>query len=64
MAIRFEFTVSDEEGDTLFDLVSTRIADAIEHSNNLDEEAATRAWWKGHAEYLQELRKKMSNSRV
>lgn len=63
MTIRFDFTVSDEEASTLFDLVSTAIADARFQALAAPQEPE-RDWHVRHAAYLEALRAKMHNRKL
>lgn len=63
MTVRFDFTVSDEEAETLFDLVSTAIADA-KFKTTWAPDLPERKWYEQHATYLEALRAKMHNRKV
>ena len=63
--LHFDFTVSDEEGQTIFDCINESISRSrilfleAKVSGNVDEEK----WHRKHIEYLEELRTKLTNER-
>jgi hypothetical protein len=63
--IKFEFEVSDEEGDTLFDLINQEIASCVEGQHAASRyNKETREWFKSRIVYLNALKDKMHNTRV
>ena len=66
MTVRFEFDLSDEEAQALFDIVD-RVADEARLKSDPDDNDlpwAVQAWWSGHLKFLQELKPKPLNTRV
>jgi L-rhamnose mutarotase len=60
--IRFDFTVSDEEAQTVFDCFETCIDRADNEALNSTGEMHN--WWSAHAKYLRRLREKLTNTGV
>lgn len=66
--VHFDFTVSDEEAQTIFEALQEFVSEATEKIGmlelNEDKQPNVLQWWKNHKEYVLNLMKKMENGRV
>ena len=60
--IHFNFTVTDEEAEIIFDIMQTEIARC--HHRKLTSTKEESDWLDKHIEYLTSLKKKMVNKRL
>lgn len=62
--IRFDFTVSDEDAQLLFDAIDVAIEMAETRARNGDFSESERDWVQNHAQYLRDLKAKMHNGKA
>jgi hypothetical protein len=59
--IRFDFIVTDEEADTIFDCIQSEIGNVLNLKWDTDPSNAVTKWYDSRIEYLKKLKKKMSH---
>jgi rubrerythrin len=63
MAIKFEFTLTNEETEVLFDILREQI-DRIRADERNHRDIEERGWLRQHAEMLEQMIDKMESTRV
>lgn len=64
MTVHFNFTVSDEDAEVIMSLVTDAAIATKERSTSIEASPDEQRWLAKHAQYLHELCKRMTNTRV
>lgn len=61
--VQFNFKLSDQDAENLFDIIQSEYCRMLENSIH-EQDVPKAVWYRKHARYIQELKAKLKNRRV